>query len=163
MRVVKHWPRLPREVSPSLAVLKARLDGALSTMGWWKMSLLVAGGWDQVVWKVPSNTERSAIPSRGPWSQIGRAVLTPVRVLGRVQVRGGGGLDGQLGDRDLVWHERVAPAEADAILTMRPDLPARREAAVRRRGAGQAGRTPNPGDPGRGSGAASGGHGAVSR
>jgi len=25
-------------------VLKARLDGALSTLGWWKMSLLMAGG-----------------------------------------------------------------------------------------------------------------------
>ena len=46
MRVVKHWPRLPREAVavPSLAVLKARLDGALSTLVWWKMSLLLAGG-----------------------------------------------------------------------------------------------------------------------
>jgi len=46
MRVVKHWPRLPREAvaAPSLAVLKARLDGALSTLVWWKMSLLMAGG-----------------------------------------------------------------------------------------------------------------------
>jgi len=46
MRVVKHWPRLPREAvaAPSLAVLKARLDGALSNLGWRKMSLLMAGG-----------------------------------------------------------------------------------------------------------------------
>jgi len=46
MRVVRPWPRLPREAvaAPSLAVLKARLDGALSTLGWWKMSLLLAGG-----------------------------------------------------------------------------------------------------------------------
>ena len=46
MRVVKHWPRLPREAvaAPSLAVFKARLDGALSTLGWWEMSLLMAGG-----------------------------------------------------------------------------------------------------------------------
>jgi len=45
MRVVKHWDRLPRETvaAPSLAVFKARLDGALSTLVWWKMSLLVAG------------------------------------------------------------------------------------------------------------------------
>jgi len=34
MRVVKHWHRLPREVvaAPSLAVFKARLDGALSNL-----------------------------------------------------------------------------------------------------------------------------------
>ena len=46
MRVVKHWPRLPREAvaAPSLAGSKARLDGALSTLGWWEMSLLMAGG-----------------------------------------------------------------------------------------------------------------------
>jgi len=46
MRVVRPWPRLPREAvsSPSLAVLKARLDGALSSLLWWKMSLLMAGG-----------------------------------------------------------------------------------------------------------------------
>jgi len=45
MRVVKHWPRLPREAvaAPSLAVFKARLDGALSNLGCWKMSLLMAG------------------------------------------------------------------------------------------------------------------------
>jgi len=46
MRVVKHWPRLPRAAvaAPSLAVFKARLDGALSNLVWWKMSLLMAGG-----------------------------------------------------------------------------------------------------------------------
>jgi len=46
MRVVKRWPRLPIEAvaAPSLAGFKARLDGALSTLGWWKMSLLMAGG-----------------------------------------------------------------------------------------------------------------------
>jgi len=34
MRVVKHWPRLPREAvaAPSLAVFKAGLDGALSNL-----------------------------------------------------------------------------------------------------------------------------------
>ncbi|KFR11467.1 hypothetical protein N306_13446, partial [Opisthocomus hoazin] len=34
MRVVKHWNRLPREAvnTPSLEVLKARLDGALSSL-----------------------------------------------------------------------------------------------------------------------------------
>jgi len=46
MRVVKHWHRLSREAvaAPSLEVFKARLDGALSNMVWWKMSLLTAGG-----------------------------------------------------------------------------------------------------------------------
>jgi len=34
LRVVKHWNRLPREsvTAPSLAVFKARLDGALSNL-----------------------------------------------------------------------------------------------------------------------------------
>jgi len=34
MRVVKHWNRLPREAvdAPSLEVLKATLDGALSNL-----------------------------------------------------------------------------------------------------------------------------------
>jgi len=46
MRVLRPWPRLPGEAVavPSLAVLKARLDGALSNLGWWKLSLLMAGG-----------------------------------------------------------------------------------------------------------------------
>jgi len=46
MSVVKHWKRFPREVvgAPSLEMFKARLDGALSNLVWWKMSLLMAGG-----------------------------------------------------------------------------------------------------------------------
>jgi len=45
MRVVKHFNRLPREVveAPSLETFKARLDGALSNLIQWKMSLLTAG------------------------------------------------------------------------------------------------------------------------
>jgi len=45
MGEVKQWNRLPREAmdAPSLAVLKARLDGSLSNLVWWKMSLLMAG------------------------------------------------------------------------------------------------------------------------
>jgi len=37
---------LPREAvaAPSQAVFKARLDGALSSLVWWKMPLLMAGG-----------------------------------------------------------------------------------------------------------------------
>jgi len=46
LMVVKHWHWLPREAvaAPSLAVFKARLDGALSTLIWWKMCLLMAVG-----------------------------------------------------------------------------------------------------------------------
>jgi len=46
MRVVKPWPRLPggAVAAPSLAGFKARLDGTLSNLVWWKMSLLMAGG-----------------------------------------------------------------------------------------------------------------------
>jgi len=49
VRVVRrHWNRLPREVVdiPSLEVFRARLDGALSNLVWWKVSLPVAGGLD---------------------------------------------------------------------------------------------------------------------
>jgi len=46
MRVVRPWPRLPREpvAAPSLAGFKARLDGALSNVVWWKGSLPRAEG-----------------------------------------------------------------------------------------------------------------------
>jgi len=43
--VVRHWNRLPREAvaAPSLEAFKARLDGALSSVVWWKVSLPMAG------------------------------------------------------------------------------------------------------------------------
>ena len=46
VRVVRPWHRLPREAvaTPSLAVSKARLDGAWSKLGQWKVSLPMAGG-----------------------------------------------------------------------------------------------------------------------
>ena len=46
LRVVKPWPRLPSKAvdAPSLGTFKVRLDRALSTLVWWKMSLLMAGG-----------------------------------------------------------------------------------------------------------------------
>jgi len=37
------------------------LDGALSTLVWWKMSLLMAGVWNQLIFKVPSNPYHSVI------------------------------------------------------------------------------------------------------
>jgi len=69
MRVVRPWPRLPRQAvaAPSLAVLKARLDGALNTLGWWKMSLLVAGGlktpFGDAVLRAPWRKGKSKSPS----------------------------------------------------------------------------------------------------
>jgi len=46
IRVLKHWKRLPREVvdAPSLETFKARLDGALSSLVWLKISVLTARG-----------------------------------------------------------------------------------------------------------------------
>jgi len=46
VRVVRPWPRLPREAvaAPSLAVLKTRLDGALGMLVWWKGSLPMTQG-----------------------------------------------------------------------------------------------------------------------
>ena len=48
-RVVRPWLRLPGEAvaALSLAMFKARLDGALSNLGWWKMSVLMAWGLEQ--------------------------------------------------------------------------------------------------------------------
>ena len=45
MRAARHWNRLPREAvdAPSLGVFKARLDGVLSKLVWWKVSLDMAG------------------------------------------------------------------------------------------------------------------------
>ena len=45
MRVVRPWYRLSKEVvdAPSLEVFKARLDGALSNLVWWKVSLPMEG------------------------------------------------------------------------------------------------------------------------
>jgi len=44
--VVRPWHRLPREAVDglSLAVFKASLDGALSNLVWWRVSLPMAGG-----------------------------------------------------------------------------------------------------------------------
>jgi len=46
LMVVRPWLRLPREAvaAPSLAGFKATLDGALSNLVWWKVSLPMAGG-----------------------------------------------------------------------------------------------------------------------
>jgi len=48
MRVVRPWPRFPREdvAAPSLAGFKARLDGTLSTLVCCKVSLPMPGVWE---------------------------------------------------------------------------------------------------------------------
>jgi len=61
--VVRHWHRLPREAvaAPSLAGFKARLDGALSSLVWWKVFLPVASTLELDDLKVPSNPNHSMI------------------------------------------------------------------------------------------------------
>jgi len=46
--VVRHWNRLAREVvdAPTLEMIKARLDGALSNLVQREVSLPTAGGWN---------------------------------------------------------------------------------------------------------------------
>jgi len=51
---------------PSLEVFKARLDGALGSLGWYYMWRLVAlhaagGGWSFVILEVPSSPGHSVI------------------------------------------------------------------------------------------------------
>ena len=61
MRVVRHWLLREAVAAPSLKVFKARLDGALSNLVWWKVSLPMAGGWNYMIFKVPSNPNHSMI------------------------------------------------------------------------------------------------------
>jgi len=46
--------------SPSLEVLQARLDGAVGSLSWWG-SQPMAGAWDWVGFKVPSDPSHSVI------------------------------------------------------------------------------------------------------
>ena len=50
---------------PSVVVLKARLDGALGSLGWsemWRLvGLCVVGGWRFMILQVPSNLATSVI------------------------------------------------------------------------------------------------------
>ena len=61
MRVVRHWSRLHSEAvdASSLEAFKARLDEALSNLFWG--GGVPAGGWNQVILRVPSNPNRSMI------------------------------------------------------------------------------------------------------
>jgi len=45
LRVARHWNRLPSEAvnAPSMEAFKATLDGALSNLVYWEVSLTIAG------------------------------------------------------------------------------------------------------------------------
>jgi len=47
--------------APSLEAFKARLDGALSNLVLREVSLPIAGGWNLMILKVPSNRNLSMI------------------------------------------------------------------------------------------------------
>jgi len=61
VRVVRYRNRLPSEVVnvPSLEAFQARLDGAVSNLAQWEVSLPMAGGWNRRISKVPSNPNHS--------------------------------------------------------------------------------------------------------
>jgi len=63
VRAVRLWNRLPRAAvgTPSLEVFKARLDGALSNLVYRQVSLPIAGHWNYMILKVPSNPNHSMI------------------------------------------------------------------------------------------------------
>ena len=47
--------------APSLAVPKARLDGAGGSLGWGEGALPMAGGWNGMVFKVPFNLNHAVM------------------------------------------------------------------------------------------------------
>jgi len=68
MGVVRCWNSCPERLwmpRPSVGVFKARLDGALGSLGWYYMwrlvALPVAGGWSLTILEVPSNPSHSVI------------------------------------------------------------------------------------------------------
>jgi len=60
---VRHWNRLPSEAvnAQSLEPFKARLDGAVSNLVKREVSLPIAGSWNYVILRVPSNPNHSMI------------------------------------------------------------------------------------------------------
>ena len=68
VRVVRCWNSCPERLwmpRPSVEVLKARLDGALGSLGWSEIGRLVAlcvvGGWSSMILEVPSNPSHSTM------------------------------------------------------------------------------------------------------
>ena len=58
--------------APFLEAFKARLDGAVSDLVWWEMFLPIAGGWNWMILKVPSNPNHSVIHR---WNKLSRGVV----------------------------------------------------------------------------------------
>jgi len=61
--IILHWNRLSREAvdALSLQASKARLDGSWSNLVYWEVSLSIAGGWNWMILKAPSNPNHSVI------------------------------------------------------------------------------------------------------
>ena len=47
--------------APSLEAFKARLNGAVSNLVWWEVSLPIAGGCNYMILNVPSNPNHSMV------------------------------------------------------------------------------------------------------
>ena len=62
-REVKCWNGLPRTVDAlPVEMFKAMLNGALGSLSWWVDALPMAGGWNWMVFDVPSKPSHSMIP-----------------------------------------------------------------------------------------------------
>ena len=88
MRVLKDWNRLPREAvaAPSLAVFKARLDGATWSGGTCPCSW--QGGWNQMIFKVPSKPYHSVIKNK-IWPLIYKFKIYLLTLESRPKPKGG--------------------------------------------------------------------------
>ena len=58
-----HWNVLPKEAvdAPSMQAFKARLDVALGSLGWWLVTLHIAGGWNEMSIAVIFNPGHSMV------------------------------------------------------------------------------------------------------
>jgi len=60
-RVARHRDKLPREAvdAPSLEVFKAKLDGDLGSLSWWRAAVPMDGSGNWMGFKSPSNPSHS--------------------------------------------------------------------------------------------------------
>ena len=70
---------LPREVLDAPSLGTSKLDGALSSLIQWVATLLMAGGWKWVIFKVLSNTSHSMILLLYNFMNC-RVILEPVKL-----------------------------------------------------------------------------------